>query len=905
MTLISTARRRFLGTAAALPALATLAPATAQTANTGRPAAMPSATALHWLDGAAPARFEGATFGVPWPRGVLKADAGPFALGASAVQTWPLAYWPDGSLKWTAHAVAGGGAPAGMQLERGAGQAGASVAVQQGADAVRVTAGDLVWTIPTSGAHLVDAVTRRGRVTMRHLRLVALRQDGPEPELGGTVARLPFASRVTRVQVEQTGPVRAVVKIDGAHSGAGRDWLPFSLRLYFYAGSDSVRIVHSFIYDGDPARDFIAGLGVTATVPLSDATTNRHVRFSGEGVGVWGEAVRPVTGLRRDPGDAFRAAQVAGQALPDTGMAQAVRDGLPFIPEWGDFTLAQPTPDGFTIRKRTGPGRAWIDSNAGGRTKGLAYVGGASGGVALGLKDFWQRAPVALDIRGASGAAADITAWLWSPHGAAMDMRPYRGVDGMDTHDKQIAGLNITYEDYEPGWDASTGVARTSELQLWVLAGTPSHDVFSGMAEHVANPARLVPDPQRIHACAVFGDWDVARRDTPSRTLVEDWLAAQVDQYLVEAQQHRWYGFWSYGDVMHAYDADRHMWRYDIGGYAWDNSELSTDLWLWYSFLRTGRADVFKFAEAMTRHTGEVDVYHLGRFKGFGTRHGVQHWSDSSKQPRISNAAYRRIYYFLTGDERTGDLMRELLDSDADLHKVDISRKLANAKERTTAPGLVDAAFGTMWGSLVAAWLAEWERTNDPRWRAKIVAGMESIGGLQRRWFASSAPYDPKTGRFEGPGDKVALSQLNGVFGVVEMSSELLTLVDAPLYRKAWLEYCRYYNAPSADLVALLGKDPGKRAQPDSHSRLTAYAAFHERDRALALRAWRELLGDGAFLRRQPARRIDGTQVLRPLQEQSGISTNGTAQRSLAAIQNLALVGDSLDDALRAAGKAK
>ena len=109
------------------------------------------------------------------------------------------------------------------------------------------------------------------------------------------------------------------------HGGAGRDWLPFSLRLYFYAGSDSVRIVHSFIYDGDPARDFIAGLGVACTVPMQDATVDRHVRFSGEGIGVWGEAVRPVTGLRRDPGQAFRAAQVAGQALPAAaGMSQAV-----------------------------------------------------------------------------------------------------------------------------------------------------------------------------------------------------------------------------------------------------------------------------------------------------------------------------------------------------------------------------------------------------------------------------------------------------------------------------------------------------------------------------------------------------------------------------------------------------
>ena len=94
------------------------------------------------------------------------------------------------------------------------------------------------------------------------------------------------------------------------------------------------------------------------------------------------------------------------------------------------------------------------------------------------------------------------------------------------------------------------------------------------MAEQVARPARLVLTPQRIHQCGVFGDWDPVDAGTPARKLIEERLALQLDQYLVETEQHRWYGFWSYGDVMHTYDNDRHMWRYDIGGYAWDNSEL-------------------------------------------------------------------------------------------------------------------------------------------------------------------------------------------------------------------------------------------------------------------------------------------------------------------------------------------
>jgi hypothetical protein len=55
---------------------------------------------------------------------------------------------------------------------------------------------------------------------------------------------------------------------------------------------------------------------------------------------------------------------------------------------------------------------------------------------------------------------------------------------------------------------------------------------------------------------------------------------------------------------------------------------------------------VFRFAEAMTRHTGEVDVHHFGRFAPLGSRHNVLHWGCSAKQLRISTAANRRYYYY-------------------------------------------------------------------------------------------------------------------------------------------------------------------------------------------------------------------------------------------------------------------
>ena len=875
-------------------------------------------TEAAWIDGKAPASHEGVTWGVPWPQGLHRRTQTFTATapdGAPApLQTWPLAYWPDGSLKWTAHAIPaqsssnGTGGPERLTISAGRPIAPVSaIMVRETADAIEIVNGPLTWRIPRKGAALIASATQNGREVLRDVSLVALRQDQPDLGETGAAKRESFVSEISGVVVEQKGPIRAVVRLEGRHSGGGRSWLPFTVRLYFSAGGQSLRLVHTFIYDGDETKDFIAGLGVRAVVPMHDAPYDRHIRLAGEGAGVWAEAVRTLTGLRRDPGAAFREAQIAGRAVPPLEqMAPAVRDRLDLIPAWSDFTLVQPTADGFEIRKRTAPGHAWIHAASGHRAGGLAYIGGVSGGVALGLSHFWQSGPNQIDVRGAAGDTAQLTTWLWSPDAPPMDLRAYHDGMGMATHADETRGLEITYEDYEKGWGKPVGVARTSELTLWALDTTPTRDRFAQMTDLVRTPPRLMCAPKRLHAAGVFGDWGLPDHSTPARAAIEDRASALLDLYLAEVDQRGWYGFWNFGDVMHSYDFDRHVWKYDVGGFAWDNSELSTDLWLWYSFLRTGRADVFRMAEAMTRHTGEVDVYHLGVYRGFGTRHGVQHWSDSSKQPRVSNAAYRRIYYYLTADERVGDLMRELTGSDETLTRVDISRKLGEGGDAPAAPSVLEVGFGATWSSLLAAWLTEWERTGDTRWRDRILNGMNSIATLPMRWFAGGAPYDLKTGKFVGAGDKVSISHLNAVFGAVEIHSELLPLVNAKRYEAAWIEYCQYYSAPRAELAAHLGlpvKAVGKDASlRQAHSRLTAYAAKRLADPALAQRAWREFAGQGTLESldlRSGLKRIAPPAVLEAVNEAPTVSTNGVAQWGLAAYQNLALIPEALEAAAR------
>jgi hypothetical protein len=873
-------------------------------ASEGEAAVDTKVAALHWLEGRPAVAGVGATLGVPWPRGQFTRDTA-FAVRTAdgrpvASQTWPLATWPDGSLKWIGVALATS-APIADEYQISAGPAVAPpqpLTATESNDAIEIDTGVITCRIPRRGAVLVESIRRGSRVIARDGRLVALTQNAPEVAAGTVAAREEFTSRISAVMLEQRGPVRAVVKIEGQHvtrAGGARAWLPFTVRLYFHAGGEAMRVMHTFVFDGDEQKDFICGLGLTFKVPLTDALYDRHVRFAGEDDGLWAEAVQGLTGLRRDPGAAVRAAQLAGRATPPKETwAAAVVAGLKYVPVWNDFTLSQLSADGFEIRKRTKAGQSWLKAGYGRRAGGSGYVGGASGGVAFGIRNFWQSHPTQLDVRGAAAAEAEVTLWLWSPEAAPMDLRFYHDGMGQDTYAKQLEGLDITYEDYEPGFATAHGVARTSEMTLWAVAATPSREQLVQMAAMVRMPPVLACRPAHYHGCDLFGSvWNLVDRSTPARAQIEGQLDFNFDYYRRQIEQHHWYGFWNFGDVMHTYDTDRHTWRYDIGGFAWDNSELSPDLWLWYSFLRSGRADIFRVAEAMTRHTGEVDVYHLGRFKGLGSRHNVMHWGCSAKQVRISTAVYRRFYYYLTADERVGDLLHELIDCDERLVTISPGRKVGrNVDTRHPA----NISFGTDWCSFAAAWLTEWERTGDTKWRDKILAGLKSIGTMPKGWFNSGGGYDPATGMIYPHDDRASASHLNAVFGAVEISAELLQLLNAPEYERAWLQYCEVYNAEPAEQIRLMGQRFENNTLRQGHSRLTAYVAMRRKDPKLAARAWREFRGAGGGLGEaaRQTRRISGPAVLNPVDEAARISTNGTAQFGLAAIQCLALAGDSL-----------
>jgi hypothetical protein len=311
--------------------------------------------ALAWLEGR-PLLSAGTTFGVPWPRGAFRKDQGFVVTGAAGElpsQSWPLAYWPDGSLKWTAHAL-GADTPSGEGLRVRPGTprpaTGQVVTVRRAGDTFVVDTGVIACTVPSRGPVLVREIRRDGRAIATNVRLVALCDDQPE----GSTRRAEFQSDVDKVTLEQEGPVRSVLKLEGRHRNKDRAWLPFTVRLYFYAGAESVRIMHTFVFDGDEHKDFVRGIGLAFDVPMRDEMHDRHARFAGENGGLWAEGVRNLTGLRRDPGADVRRAQLAGERCPP--VSDKVRPLLHLVPAWGDVSLSQLSADAFRIRKRTKAG---------------------------------------------------------------------------------------------------------------------------------------------------------------------------------------------------------------------------------------------------------------------------------------------------------------------------------------------------------------------------------------------------------------------------------------------------------------------------------------------------------------------------------------------------------------------
>ncbi|CAG7638081.1 hypothetical protein ACFQI7_07935 [Paenibacillus allorhizosphaerae] len=838
----------------------------------------------------------GVTWGIPWKKGALLREENLTMTGPSGtqvpLQSWPTAYWPDGSVKWSAHAAALGASESdavSFVVSKGKPAVPAApIHVREENEYIEVSTGAIMCQVNKAGADIVRAMYRGETLACSGGKLVCIREE-QRSEAGGRVYKeQDFVSHITKAAVEQSGPVRAVIKVEGRHKAVAgsRAWLPFSLRLYFFAGLGQIRIVHSFVYDGNPHQDAIKGLGIAFSLPMSGPLHNRHVRLGGD-TGFFAESPKHLMTFRTKGKyeELFRR-QTAGEAISFDPQEDAAFIGLlEDAAVWDDFKLVQSAPDYYEISKRTQEVCCWLKSGSGNRSAGVVFAGSESGGMSATVRNFWRKCPSALELRHMSTDTAEMIVWFWSPDAArAMDLRHY----DTKTH------LLSAYEGFDEMRSTPYGIANTNELTLHCFESTPTAERLKALAEEADAPSLLVCEPQYYYDVKAFGIWSLPDRSTAMKAQLEDRLDAVIDFYKTEVEQRKWYGFWDYGDFMHSYDPTRHVWRYDVGGCAWQNTELAPNMWLWYMFLRSGREDIFRLAEAMTRHTSEVDVYHIGEYAGLGTRHNVIHWGCGCKEARIAMAGLHRYYYYLTADERIGDIMNEVADSDYTTVHLDPMRSYYPKDEFPT-----HIRVGPDWAAFSSNWMTRWERYEDTQYRDKLLIGIADIKGMPFR--LRSGPvygYDPKSGRLTHFGDDNWGRHLAVCMGGPQVWFELAELLEDPEWEEMMAEFGLFYLLSKEQKAERTGGAIAKWSwdHPVLASGIIAYGASRGNDKELARKVWDILLNEPFMARIGQPDSVDGLHYVRPVQEIDIASTNIASQWSLNTILSLELLADSLPE---------
>ena len=658
------------------------------------------------------------------------------------------------------------------------------------------------------------------------------------------------------------------------------DCIPFHfiLRIKFFSSADDIGLTFTLICDHDQEKHELAGLSLDFSLPLQGELHNRHIVFAGD-QGLFTEACRILLS-HKGQGEVFYKEQmqlrpVKVQALDE--QTEWFVNNLHYAAHWKNFKLDQLGPDSFGISKRTEKDCSRVWAVSGKRAKGMVYLAGEDGGAAFSVRDFWQKFPGSLEADALDQDYGKISLWLWSDEARPFIFRHY---------DKRGHSLGFAYEGEGLPKDSSRGIANTSELCIRLYDEPPTKERLWAFAQNSQKNALLICSPERYYESQALGVWALPNSKKPVFEKIDRLVSQITAFYIDQIEQRSWYGFWNYGDIMHSYDPTRHVWRYDLGGCAWHNTELSVNLWLWHQFLRTGDPAVYEFARIMCRHTSEVDCYHLEPYKGMGIRHNVVHWGCNAKETRVTQAFYHRPFYCLTGDERTGENMDFVKDADHAAFLKDPMGSYFGGQH----PGFIHARSGPDWLAWASNWMSQYERFGDEKYWDKLLKGLKSleddpIGLLAGPTFL----YNPDDGRLLHMSDNNYHYHMVVAFGGSEVLLELERWLDDDLRLKEMIaQFGKGYTMNDDEIkVFTQGRleDKHELSWKVYAAHIIAYAARHYKDPILGKKAW-ELIFDEYKNISQDGKlnvqKVNSLNYAVPVEEVPGLSTNNAAQISLA-----------------------
>ncbi len=821
-----------------------------------------------------------AAFGGYWPRGMVREEA--FRLTDEAgnpvrMQSEAAARWPDGSVKWSRHIAPADQLGPGGELTPGAGPEPGGLSIRETEDYWAVSGGSVSLKVPKAGKLIAEDCQRQDEKAVDAVFPVLLIHHADECGEVRTAQTKSLPYEITERALESSGPLEAVFLFHGVQREDGVEKMPFQLRLYVREDGELL-FDHTFFYQGDHERDRLAGFGLRFETRLDGRPYQRHIRLLTDGE-TYHDNPTQLFHWRMRLDRALLAAQQRGETVAETdALDAAVQD----LPRWDRFFLNQDAADHFCIRKKAWEKGCWVDGVHGRRAPGTMAVSDPNRTLSFHLRECWEKHPVGLEVENLSGEKTACTVWFYSPQAEPFDFGHY---------DRRTYPLG-NYEGFDYMRPDPNGIAVTCRVAVHAENRCVSDDELKALSDRTRRPPLYLASPDYYHQHRAFGYWSLPQKDTAVQKWIEGQLDAAFAFYESEKDARSWYGLFNYGDFMHTYEACRHMWRWDVGGYAWDNTELAPTYWLWLQFMRTGSERVFRLAEALSRHAADVDMYHFGYMKGLGSRHNVRHWGCPCKEPRVSMAGHHRPLFYLAGERRIGDCMADSLSA---------AESLASMPWYKKEDGSIRLRTGPDWAALVSNWMTAYERTLDPVWREKIEAGIECLS--KTPLGLTSGPqfgFDPQTGSLQYQGEMGDVGMhLQACMGETEVWLETAEMLDNAALSEMTARNGLYFFLPPEERMArssglLRGRQFGS---PIYSAEMQAWAARQNSDAAMARDIWRNLMAllyapdkTEGFKPVPYGVRSDGT----PLKEIPWITTNFTAQWCLKAIVTLDLIPDSL-----------
>ena len=492
----------------------------------------------------------------------------------------PAQQWPDGSVRWLATAFEAAAGPGDYTLREGDNPR-ATDMVSEKPGAVVVNTGALTLEISTTGPEWIkllaapdpQGVTQPGVGGARSADLVLTRHDGKR-----FYASLDGGTR--RVEVEERGPVRTCIRVEGqCRDQAGRGLFHYLVRCTAFRDRPELHLQVTWI---------------NATENPSEQLRDIRVVFPFDF-----EPDRLVLGC-------------------ETG----VYDG-PFLKDWPVFVL-QEDHDWYWARTQNPDGRVQNLSSGGSNgahSPGWLYVQNSQRCLGVWVLNFWEEYPNEIAVR-----AGELSVGLWpqraTNHLLSKPLLPANPQGTPYTMTKYSPILPHPYWAFlDPGkkcLDARQGMAKTQEIVLSVWARQNGAPTFEAKWwRKTLQPVRGHLDPLYVARTGAIGP---IRPSDPKRSpelegLFDEsfgWLNRHIDLL-------KCYGKFDYGDFKYFTPSTTYLctpgtkWG-DLGempreGY-WQNNVGDQLLGLILYYFRTGNPAAWERCTIAARHLLDVDIRH-------------------------------------------------------------------------------------------------------------------------------------------------------------------------------------------------------------------------------------------------------------------------------------------------------